>query len=280
MEKSQSHNLQRLPVRRLLINLEPPIERHWNGGDAFRSAFLNALSMSFPRGEQFFMDSVRSGLAHLPPTRREEFAQEVSDFVGQEATHRRIHSLFNAHLTRLGYQNKWEPRIERRLWRLQSRDVRAHVGFTAAAEHFTAILAEYFLERPAVFASQDERLNKLWLWHASEEAEHSSTAFDLYQALGGSQTWRSRLFKLATWYFVSDALLQTARNLQHDGLLLRSSTWASAREFFFGKEGLVRHCFGPWRAYLKPDFHPSQLISQRSTQWLASHQEDFVLVRS
>ena len=43
-----------LPVRRLLIDLQTPFTRDWNGGDAFRSAFFNALSMSFPAGEQFF----------------------------------------------------------------------------------------------------------------------------------------------------------------------------------------------------------------------------------
>ena len=51
-----------LTVRRLLIDLETPIDRHWFGGDAFRTALFNALSMSFPIGEQFFIDSVRGGM--------------------------------------------------------------------------------------------------------------------------------------------------------------------------------------------------------------------------
>ncbi|MFL6717281.1 MAG: metal-dependent hydrolase, partial [Burkholderiaceae bacterium] len=50
-----------LVVRRLLIDREAPFARHWCGGDAFRTAFFNALSMSFPIGEQFFIDSVRNG---------------------------------------------------------------------------------------------------------------------------------------------------------------------------------------------------------------------------
>ena len=56
-----------LVVRRLLIDLEAPVHRHWFGGDAFRTALFNALSMSFPCGEQFFIDSVRTGLKALPP---------------------------------------------------------------------------------------------------------------------------------------------------------------------------------------------------------------------
>jgi hypothetical protein len=56
-----------LVVRRLLIDLNAPFPGRWNGGDAFRSAFFSALSMSFPVGEQYFMDSVRAGLKTLPP---------------------------------------------------------------------------------------------------------------------------------------------------------------------------------------------------------------------
>ena len=55
-----------LVVRRLLIDLETPFARHWCGGDAFRSALFNALSMSFPVGEQSFIDSVKLGLQALP----------------------------------------------------------------------------------------------------------------------------------------------------------------------------------------------------------------------
>ena len=104
-----------LVVRRLLVDLHTPPARHWNGGDAFRSAFFSALSMSFPVGEQYFMDSVRAGLKTLPPAERERFAPEVQGFVGQEATHRRIHGLFNGHLERLGYQNQIERRAIQRL---------------------------------------------------------------------------------------------------------------------------------------------------------------------
>ena len=56
-----------LVVRRLLIDMEAPIARHWCGGDAFRTALFNALSMSFPVGEQFFIDAVRNGFKALAP---------------------------------------------------------------------------------------------------------------------------------------------------------------------------------------------------------------------
>ena len=96
-----------LVVRRLLIDLETPFARHWCGGDAFRSALFNALSMSFPVGEQFFIDAVRDGHKALPVDKQAQFADEVRGFIGQEATHRRIHALFNGHLDRQGLTACW-----------------------------------------------------------------------------------------------------------------------------------------------------------------------------
>ncbi len=260
-----------LVVRRLLIDLKTPMARHWNGGDAFRTAFFNALSMSFPLGEQFFIDSVRLGLKDLPEAERARFEREVQGFIGQEATHRRIHGLFNGHLEAQGHVNTWERRIASRLAQLEGVQARHWVAITAATEHFTAILAEHLLEHPGTLQGAEPRLQTMWLWHAAEESEHRSVAFDLYRALGGNERWRRRWFYLVTFNFVVDVLRQTARNLRHDRALWRWRTWGSAARFFFGREGLVRCTFGPWRAYLRADFHPAAQGGERGARWLADN---------
>lgn len=270
-----------LVVRRLLIDLEAPFERRWNGGDAFRSAYFNALSMSFPVGEQFFIDSVRDGMKALPASRMAEFETDVRGFVGQEATHRRIHDLFNGHLATQGYTNTWEKRIVARLERLKLMKDRRHaVAITAATEHLTAIFAQHLLEHPQAVDGAPVRLRTLWMWHACEESEHRSIAFDVYRALGGSHEWRVRWMRLVTFHFTTDVLRQTARNLWHDGQLLRWSTWRSAVSFFFGKHGLVRHTFKPWRAYFRRDFHPSQQDGSLAAEWLRTHDEAYSVVGS
>lgn len=261
----------RLPVRRLLVDLETPLPRHWNGGDAFRTALFNALSMSFPAGEQFFIDAVRLGLQRLDVETRERFAEEAQGFIGQEATHRRVHALFNAHLARQGLVNHWEPRALRRVKQLDGVDARIWLGATAATEHFTAILAEYLLTQGQPLAGAEPRLRDLWLWHSSEESEHRSTAFDLYRALGGNERWRRRLFWIVSMHFATDLLRQTANNLWHDGSWWWPSTWRSAWRTLFGRDGLVRCCFGAWRAYLRADFHPSQGDGEPGRRWLAAH---------
>jgi predicted metal-dependent hydrolase len=269
-----------LVVRRLLIDLEQPFARHWCGGDAFRTALFNALSMSFPVGEQFFIDSVRNGHKTLPEDQQAKFKAEVQGFIGQEATHRRIHSLFNGHLEKQGLVNDWAPRAQERMKLLDGVDVRHHLAITAANEHFTAILAEWMLRNHDLLDGADERLKTMWLWHSAEESEHKSTAFDLYKATGGSEEWRLKWFRRITIVFLADTLRQTVNNLYHDGSLWKLSTWKSAASYLFGKRGLIRETYAPWREYKRADFHPNQQDATLSQNWLEDNRDRYSLVGS
>ena len=267
-----------LTVRRLLVDLDTPFARRWNGSDAFRSAWFNALSMSFPVGEQFFIDSVREGVKQLPPEQREAFAAEVAGFIGQEATHRRIHGLFNAQLETQGLVNHWEARARQRMKRLDGVNIRHWVGVTAAIEHFTAILSFHLLSHPELLDGAPPHLRTLWLWHSAEESEHRSTAFDLYRALGGDEAWRRRWMRISTFNFLADALRQTVNNLWHDGSLFKPSTWASAARFFFGRQGLFRSNYQPWKHYFASDFHPRQQGGTLGEDWLRANPAAFTPV--
>ncbi|HEY8605917.1 MAG TPA: metal-dependent hydrolase [Noviherbaspirillum sp.] len=267
-----------LVVRRLLIDLETPFARHWCGGDAFRTALFNALSMSFPVGEQFFIDAVRNGFKALPAEKQAQFKAEVQGFVGQEATHRRIHALFNAHLEKQGLVNAWEPRARERLKLMEGQDARHWLAITAANEHFTAIFADWMLRNHAWLDGSEPRLKTMWLWHSAEESEHKSTAFDLYVALGGDHAWRIKWFRRVTFIFLTDTLRQTVFNLRQDGTLWKWGTWKSAAAYLFGKRGLVRQTWKPWREYLRRDFHPSQQESGLSQRWLEDNAGSYTLV--
>jgi uncharacterized protein len=267
-----------LVVRRLLVDMERPMPRHWCAGDAFRTALFNALSMSFPIGEQFFIDAVRNGHKALPPEQQERWRAEVQGFIGQEATHRRLHGLFNGHLERRGLVNGWGPRSLERQKLLDGQDVRHHLAVTAAYEHFTAILADWLLHNPDMLGTEDPRMATLWLWHSAEESEHKSTAFDLYLALGGDTRWRITWFRRVTWIFLTDALRQTVSNLRRDGTLWKWSTWRSAGQYLFGRRGLVRQVRKPWREYLRADFHPNQQDTTASEDWLRRHGDQYTPV--
>ena len=159
-------------------------------------------------------------------------------------------------------------RIERRLTGV---DARIWVGLTAATEHFTAFLSDHLLRHPQILAGAEPRLRDLWLWHASEETEHRSTAFDLYRTLGGDERWRRRLYWVVTLQFALDLTRQMAHNLWRDGHWWRPSTWVDAARFLFGRDGVVRHTWRPWRRYFAADFHPSEGDDAVAAGWLAAH---------
>lgn len=259
-----------LTVRRLLVDLDTPLQRHWCG-DAFRTAFFNALSMSFPAGEQLFIESMRKGMAALPEAQRAAFEPEVQGFIGQEATHRRVHQRFNDHLQRQGLVNTWERRILSRRPLLESVDVRNWLAVTAATEHLTAVFAEYMLAHPQALQGAESRLRDMWLWHSSEESEHRSTAFDLYRALDGDDARRHHVFKLGLRAFAFDLVRQLLSNLWHDGSWWRLGTWVQGARFLFGRDGFITRSWRPWQLYLAPGFHPSQGDGAPAGRWLAAN---------
>lgn len=284
-ETSPIPDTSELTVRRLMVDLSQGFDRHWNGGDAFRSAYMNALSMSFPVGEQFFIEAVRKGAAELPPTPGfDALRQTVRDFVAQESTHRQLHALYNAELERQGFRNHWGPRALKRIEK--ARDVCRRMGsksehlhelaFTAAFEHYTAVLGDETLKRQDVagdwFAGACLPLKTLWRWHAAEETEHKTVAFDLYKALGGNERWRLFWFAFVSVIFTVDAMRQTTNNLWHDRSLFKRGTWLSALSFFWGRHGGVWRCMGSLLAYWRKDFHPSQVGEPAlSALWLQAN---------
>jgi len=258
--------------------LETPIARHWLGGDPFKTAVFNALSFSFPFGEQFFIDSVREGTKALPPDAQEHYAIEVQNFVAQEAIHRQVHRNLNTLIFKHGYTDLWTDRAKRRVELMRDADPRHALAVTAANEHYTAILGTWILANEDILSGCESRLSDLWKWHSAEENEHKATAFDLYQALGGNHEWRMKWFWRTTIVFLGDLAHQTWANLKRDGVQWHWRTWVSAAQLCFGKSGIVRTMFKHWKAYLRPDFHPSQLTDDLSERWLTANRQSYSLV--
>jgi len=280
-----------LPVRKLGVDLSQGFARHWHGGDAFRTQFFNALSMSFPVGEQFFIDSVRQAAPLLPQgpehaPLRAALDEALRGFIGQEATHRHIHGLYNAQLEQQGLENRWQHWARKRieLLKREAPNPLHALAITAAYEHYTALLADGTLRYARWLEGADPTMQIVWRWHAAEETEHRSVAFDLYRAIGGDERWRKRWFVYISLVFVRDSLRQTLLNLRRDGTLWRLSTWWNAARLFWGADGLVWRCVPGALRYLRKDFHPEQEThSPRATDlaagWLAAHAAQFRVVR-
>lgn len=275
-----------LPIRKLNVDLSQGFERRWFGGNAFRTAYYNALSMSFPAGEQLFIDAVKMGLADLPDTpEHAALRSQCKDFCAQEATHRHVHTQYNAVLAQQGLRNHVEPRIWRRFKRVEHLLTARHqLASTAAYEHYTAMFAYISLAYPQMMAQATPDMRTLWTWHALEETEHKAVAYDLYTALGGNYAWRIRWFMFASLQFFFDSMRQTVKNLWHDGSLFKPSTWLQAAQFLFGRPrnggGWMWLAAKPLLHYYQRDFHPWQHDNRSVAQSYAqAHAEDWKLIR-
>jgi predicted metal-dependent hydrolase len=261
-----------LIVRKLEIDLSQGFSRHWLGGDAYRTALFNALSMSFPIGEQMFIDSLRA----IPADQIADplLAADIRDFIGQEASHRFVHEQYNAHLVHQGFTYIRGPVLAKRIAKVSTLPVFVRVAITCALEHYTAMLADGVLRHGHWLAGAEPHMRTLWEWHAAEETEHKAVAFDAYQAIRG-KAFDSYLPRVLTFLHVSimfwfDTFIQTTHNLHRDGTLWRAATWRSALATWFGRSGLAWHFLKPSLAYLRPSFHPWQHANAKlAEQWLA-----------
>lgn len=258
-----------LTVRKLEVDLSQGFGRHWLGGDAYRTQLFNALSMSFPIGEQMFIDSLRAvPRERLGPALR----AELKDFIGQEASHRHVHVQYNRQLALQGFEYTLEPTVLRRIALINRLEPRSRVAITCALEHYTAILADGVLRYPGWIGDAEPALRTLWSWHAVEESEHKGVAFDVYRAAGGGYWRRVLWFVETSRTFWVDVARQTVYNLRQDGELYKARTWVSAARTWFGLQGLAWHLLGPSLRYLSPWFHPWQHDNSDLVRaWLSSN---------
>src|SRR4028118_2064554 len=73
--------------------------RWWLNDSPYETALYNALSATFPRGEAYFIESVRAFLPHAD----ERLAGEIKAFTTQEVIHSREHVAFNKRAVDAGY---------------------------------------------------------------------------------------------------------------------------------------------------------------------------------
>ena len=79
------------PIVRTQLNFKlDEVPRFWFGGDPFRTRMFDALSLTFPDGERYFIQSVRLFRDQITDP---SLAARVSDFIKQEAQHGIAHDI-------------------------------------------------------------------------------------------------------------------------------------------------------------------------------------------
>ena len=275
MQAVQSKSPENLAInlRRPTFELDQALARDWHGGDVFRTAFFNAMSMLFPLGEKFFIDSVRAYRADITDTR---LLDEITAFQGQESIHRLQHQRYNERLCELrGYDLDVmeEPSRRRQAWVRKNLPMRRQLAGTVASEHITAIMADAMLRNADTMRDADPLVSELWRWHGIEETEHKSVAFDVYAAIGGTVKERRQALLFSTWYFFKDTFHNMRIMLRHDGKSKSLRLWLGGLNYLFGKPGILRRILPDYLAYYRRDFHPWQIDNRELiTAWLSEQQ--------
>jgi predicted metal-dependent hydrolase len=237
---------------------ETAAPRLWHGGRVEATAIYNALSTTFPKGEAFFVESVRAFREGAPA----RLAEEIRGFTTQEAIHSREHDAFNKRAADAGYDlSKLEAQVEKRLAVTRGKPPIVSLAATMALEHFTAILAHELLADPRHLAGAEKETADLWRWHAVEEIEHKGVAYDTW--LHATRHWtrakrwkvKAKVMLYITRNFVVDRTAGALELMRQDGVTgLRA--WASLLWYLWVRPGMFRKIAGAWVRFFLPGFHP------------------------
>ncbi len=245
------------PVRRMdfdLTGITPNFVDH----DPVSSYLWMAFQCYFPEGEQFFVDAVRAAREQVHDPKLQ---QEISAFIGQEAMHGKEHRAANEESLRQGVDVSRLDRGTRRARLFLNRyaPMRFRLALIAAAEHFTAVIGAQVARREDFRRSiVDERIKALLLWHAMEEIEHRSVAFDVYRATGGDYATRVLAMAVVSAGIVPVVFYAMVFCLRQAGELQNLASWRRFLKAYWGSQGFFTQLLPEVLRYLRPDFHPNE----------------------
>ena len=246
-------------VRNLRFEIDDSVPQYWNGGRRAVSIFLDNLSVFFPAGERFFVRAVR---AHQDFVKDDGLMQEVRAFCGQEGVHGREHERYNELLQRHYPIQAMEKKVQAILARVTKRSPDlGQLGVTCALEHFTALLGSMLLRDPRLLEGAHPAMLALWRWHAAEENEHKTVAFDVYSAAGGGYPMRVSTMIGATVIFWAKVMEHQARMMHASGILFSLEEWTALGRFLFVEPGGMLPLIRLYFEYYRPNFHPSHIDS-------------------
>lgn len=259
------------------FGLDGDFPRFWYAGDPYKTRLFDAMQLTFPEGERFFMKSVG---AFRSAIKDPVLAQEVKDFMRQEGAHGIAHTVYHDVLRNQGLPVDRLLRENKAV--LDGYSARFSRGFnialTSAFEHFTGLLAETFFSHEETTQGMDHRIRALMAWHAMEEMEHKSVAFDVMSKVANVGYFtRSLALIRAMWRLRTIIFVYADHLLQADGYawLARKAMFVKNMRWMFAKRGVLALPAGAFLGYLRPSFHPNDVVTIPGYyRWLASFDKD------
>ena len=255
-----------MQVRPLRLDWKQDLPKYWFDGSPAKTHAINCLQISFAPGEQAFIDVVNYYKRRITD---EQLQAEIKVFLGQESWHRRVHLDYNEWLrTQQGYDIDGSVKIWEDLIALTTEKY-GNVGqmvTTVALEHYTALLGEWVLNNNTMTMTAHPHFRDIYLWHALEEVEHKSVAFDVLLQVAETNprlkknltSVRRRALFLTTYNMIRVTAKTMFKELKNDGQLLKWRTYYDLADLLFHpKQGMFWFMVKPWFSFLSRDFHPS-----------------------
>ena len=196
-------SIQRIVRRNVIIPLDKnkKFTFYYEDNSVVTSLFV-VLSAMFPPGEMFFIESVRNVRDQITD---EKLLEDIRNFIAQEAFHSREHKSLNEHLIQSNYPEvlEIEALTKARLDKFRKLPKVEQLAATVVMEHFTATLARLLLTDPLIKQKTTQESRNLWEWHALEELEHKSVAFDALKAIGGNTVRNRRIALIRVARFIA-----------------------------------------------------------------------------
>ncbi|MEL6177495.1 MAG: metal-dependent hydrolase [Myxococcota bacterium] len=257
-----------LRPRKMDFPFTDAIPRYWVVGSPLLTHMVNGLNLLFPKGERFFIRSVRT---YMNEVRDPELREQVRGFMAQEVRHGMEHERFFEILKSQGYDIdrflEWYDRLAYQM--IEPRfSPAARLSVTTALEHYTAMFGELALTDELPFAHPE--LRELLLWHAAEEIEHKSVCFDVLQEVDPRYSVRVVGLMLATAGLLAFWAMATADLMRQDRAMgikppkrspeAGGGRFAGLRDAYtaFWERPTFRGMARGFVDFLRPGFHPDQ----------------------
>ncbi len=248
-----------IPPRRMDFDFSAQqAPRYCYDNDPFLSSFWNTFSSLLPEGESFFVEAVRHYRTRISDP---VLKAQVAGFIGQEAMHSKEHDAFNKMIRDMGLPiDKLDRDVGLLLKFAQKYTPKGfQLAATVCLEHYTAIIAEQLLrDNQHQNKITDPGALKMWVWHALEENEHKTVAYDVYEKTVDSYLLRVGTMVPTTIILFAVLAIFQARMLAADGQLFKLRQNLRGLNYLWGRKGLFPKLLPQFLDFFRPGFHPSQ----------------------
>lgn len=282
--KDKTDKSKTIPIARKLNTKFQNFPKYWFNNNALLTHFLNSLHVVFPEGERFFIRSVNQAVKQVDDPMLKE---RVKGFIAQEVQHGSKHNEFWKVLEEQGldpeqfqefYKDHAYNKVEKIASNFLGKDICLSV--TVALEHYTAILAEMAFSEDELLRAMPNEMQELLLWHATEEIEHKSVAFDVLHRVNDSYVTRTQGMIIASIALGAYAVIGQAYFIKQDKDVTLSKLISDIPDFTKFTFKMFKSIGKDLFRYMIPGFHPDDIDNEYLIdRYLESNSDKFEVLK-